>query len=134
IMSTCGMYDYAGEWMYRVGLPAKSGVAGGILAVLPGQLGIGVFSPRLDPRGNSVRGVAVCTDLSDELGMHCLRVPRSSQSAVRGERSLAAARSKRRRGSADVALLDRLGDRTRIYDIQGDLTFSGVEALARRIV
>ena len=45
VMATCGMYDYAGSWLYRVGMPAKSGVAGGIIAVLPGQLGVGVFSP-----------------------------------------------------------------------------------------
>jgi glutaminase len=44
VMGTCGMYDYAGEWLYHVGIPAKSGVAGGVLAVLPGQIGIGVFS------------------------------------------------------------------------------------------
>jgi len=55
VMGSCGMYDYAGEWLYRVGMPAKSGVAGGVIAVLPGQLGIGVFSPPLDSRGNSVR-------------------------------------------------------------------------------
>src|SRR5262249_33782669 len=59
VMTTCGMYDYAGEWVYAVGMPAKSGVAGGVMAVLPGQLGLGVFSPRLAVRGNSVRGVAV---------------------------------------------------------------------------
>ena len=74
VMTTCGMYDYAGEWVYWVGMPAKSGVAGGVLAVLPGQLGIGVFSPRLDARGNSVRGVAVCRDLSADFNLHFLRV------------------------------------------------------------
>jgi glutaminase len=134
IMATCGMYDYAGEWVYSVGLPAKSGVAGGILAVLPGQLGIGVFSPRLDARGNSVRGVAVCKDLSRELGMHFLRVARCSRSALRGVYSLAAVRSKRRRGPDDRALLDRVGDRARIYELQGDLVFSALELVVRRVV
>ncbi|MGB7426041.1 MAG: glutaminase A, partial [Ornithinimicrobium sp.] len=57
VMSTCGMYDDAGEWMVRVGLPAKSGVGGGIIAVVPGQVGIAIYSPRLDHHGNSVRGV-----------------------------------------------------------------------------
>ncbi len=55
VMVTCGMYDAAGDWVSAVGMPAKSGVGGGILAVLPGQLGIGTYSPLLDARGNSVR-------------------------------------------------------------------------------
>ncbi len=45
VMATCGMYDHAGSWLYEVGMPAKSGVCGGILAVLPGRFGIGVYSP-----------------------------------------------------------------------------------------
>ncbi|MGF1536678.1 MAG: glutaminase A [Elainellaceae cyanobacterium] len=70
VMYTCGMYDYSGEWAYRVGLPAKSGVGGGIVAVVPKLLGIGVFSPRLDLRGNSVRGLRVCEDLSSHFDLH----------------------------------------------------------------
>src|SRR5688572_17190052 len=63
VMGSCGMYNFAGEWIYNVGMPAKSGVSGGIIAVLPGQLGVGVFSPPLDAHGNSVRGVHVCDRL-----------------------------------------------------------------------
>lgn len=70
VMLTCGMYDYAGEWAYRVGLPAKSGVGGGICAVVPGRCGIGIFSPLLDARGNSVRGIKTCEDLSARFGLH----------------------------------------------------------------
>jgi glutaminase len=70
VMFTCGLYDYAGEWAYRVGLPAKSGVAGGIVAVVNRQLGIAVYSPRLDAKGNSVRGIAVCKELALHLGLH----------------------------------------------------------------
>src|SRR5262245_6334531 len=70
VMGSCGMYNYAGEWLYRVGMPAKSGVAGGVIAVLPGQLGIGVFSPPVDNQGNSVRGLRVCDDLSRFFDLH----------------------------------------------------------------
>jgi glutaminase len=134
IMTTCGMYDYAGEWLYAVGMPAKSGVAGGILAVLPGQLGIGVFSPRLDPRGNSVRGVQVCRRLSEDFGLHFLRVARASQSAVRAQYALAEISSKRLRPERERRILDQAGSRARVYDLQGDLTFSAVEAVVRRII
>ncbi|MEA5569302.1 glutaminase A [Anabaena sp. UHCC 0399] len=70
VMYTCGMYNFAGEWAYKIGIPAKSGVCGGIMAVVPHQMGIAVFSPPLDSRGNSVRGVKVCEELSQRLGLH----------------------------------------------------------------
>lgn len=67
---TCGMYDYAGEWAFTVGIPAKSGVGGGILGVLPGVSGLATFSPRLDRFGNSVRGVRVFEELSSKFDLH----------------------------------------------------------------
>ncbi|WP_107667352.1 glutaminase A [Cyanothece sp. BG0011] len=70
VMFTCGMYDFAGEWAYKVGFPAKSGVGGGILAVVPGVMGIAVFSPPLDQRGNSIRGIKVCEELSHHFRLH----------------------------------------------------------------
>jgi glutaminase len=66
---TCGMYDYAGEWVFTVGIPAKSGVGGGILGVLGG---LATFSPRLDEYNNSVRGVRVFEELSACFGLHLL--------------------------------------------------------------
>ncbi|MGM3305401.1 glutaminase A [Anabaena sp. WFMT] len=74
VMFTCGMYDASGEWAYRVGIPAKSGVGGGITAVVPSQLGIGTFSPPLDTKGNSLRGIKVCEDLSKDFGLHLFNV------------------------------------------------------------
>lgn len=72
VMYTCGMYDFAGGWVYQVGFPAKSGVSGGIIGVVPGKMGIAVFSPPLDERGNSIRGIKVCEELSRHFGLHIL--------------------------------------------------------------
>lgn len=72
VMFSCGLYDGAGEWAFEVGMPAKSGVSGGIMAVVPGKCGIGIFSPPIDTRGNSVRGTKACKILSKRLGWHAL--------------------------------------------------------------
>lgn len=76
VMLTCGMYDDAGDWVSSVGVPAKSGVAGGILAASPGRLGIGAWSPRLDDHGTSVRARALVSDLSETLGLHLMNTDR----------------------------------------------------------
>ena len=70
VMTSCGMYDASGSWLIRVGLPAKSGVSGGLIAISPSQFGVGVFSPRLDEYGNSTRGQRLLERLSDVLGLH----------------------------------------------------------------
>ena len=131
VMTSCGMYDYAGEWLYRVGFPAKSGVAGGILAVLPGQFGIGVFSPPLDARGNSVRGVAVCSALSSELELHSLRAERAALSTLRARFDLRRASSKRVRSQPQREALARAAQQAVVYQLQGDLSFAGMERIVR---
>ena len=82
VMHTCGMYDYAGEWAYRIGIPAKSGVGGGIVAVIPGQAGIGTFSPKLDLKGNSVRGIKVFEELATRFDLHVFQPGLTSTSLL----------------------------------------------------
>lgn len=115
VMATCGMYDGAGEWMLRVGMPAKSGVSGGLLAVLPAQFGIGLYSPPLDPNGNTVRGVAACRELSERFGLHLMHVvgrvphPLDPSTVV-----------------ADGSCL--------VWAMRGDIGFASAESIARGIL
>ncbi len=131
VMATCGMYDSSGDWVYTVGLPAKSGVSGGILAVVPGQLGIAVYAPPLDPRGNSVRGVATCRDLARDLDLHLVGRGRASAPSLRARHTVARLASKRTRSEAERSLLDIGGWQAEVLDLQGDLTFLAVEAAVR---
>jgi glutaminase len=133
VMMTCGMYDFAGEWAFRVGIPAKSGVAGGILAVVPGQLGIGVFSPPLDRRGNSVRGVAICEQLSRELDLHLYRTHLSPNSVVRRHYTATTVRSTRYRSAAAAEAIRDHGDCIAVFELQGDLYFATTEMLTRAV-
>ena len=134
VMETCGMYDYAGEWLYKVGMPAKSGVAGGVIAVLPGQLGIGVFSPRLDARGNSVRGLRVCEELSRRFDLHLLNRPADGRSIIRLKFTGADSNSSRVRTEEEKRVLRETGQRIHVWQLQGNLTFSTAEVVVRDVI
>ena len=133
VMNTCGMYDYAGGWQFDVGLPAKSGVGGGIAAVLPGHLGIGVFSPRLDAVGNSERGVKFCEDLSRNFRLHLFEDRGSGPDPVRRFYRGTEVRSSRMRRQAEVKALDHDGHAIAVCELQGELSFIEAERVSRRI-
>ncbi len=134
VMGSCGMYDYAGEWLYRVGMPAKSGVSGGVIAVLPGQLGIGVFSPRLDSHGNSVRGLQVCDDLSRHFDLHLFNTPHTSKSVIRLKFTAAQVNSNRVRTPVEAETLRAHGGSIQVIQLQGNLALCTAEVVVYEVM
>ncbi len=134
VMGSCGMYDYAGEWIYKIGMPAKSGVSGGIIAVLPGQLGIGVFSPPLDAHGNSVRGIKVCDAISRHCDLHLLNRPSIGKFTIRLKFTGAELNSSRVRMPEETKVLRELGGGIKVYQLQGNLSFTTAEAVVRDLI
>ena len=116
VMATCGMYDASGAWATRVGIPAKSGVSGGLIGALPGQIGIATFSPRLDRFGNSVRGVSLFERFSSDMGMHVMEVPPPAHAVVRSHHVI---------GTGPSA--------TRVLVLQGGLRFAAAERVVREV-
>ena len=117
VMASCGMYDSAGDGLSTVGIPAKSGVAGGIIGVLPGQIGVAAFSPKLDPHGNSTRGIEIMQRLSKDLGPHLMETGRPARSSLRETRK---------------TTID--GQPATIYVLQGDLVLSSIESLVHEVI
>jgi glutaminase len=133
VMATCGMYDYAGSWLYEVGMPAKSGVGGGIIAVLPGRCGIGVFSPRLDAKGNSSRGIAVCRQLSQDLGLHVFARTAPPQLVLNSVYTAADSPSRRQPSREKAAYLAENAHRIKFLSLQGMLAMDGAEYVIRQM-
>ena len=113
VMASCGMYDGSGRWMSSVGIPAKSGVAGGLIGTLPGQLGAASLSPRLNSEGNSVRGVDIFQSLSSTLGLHMMASNYYSAPGIRA--------------------VHRKGE-TNIVELQGMINFIAAETILHDLV
>ena len=113
VMASAGMYDGSGKWMSTVGIPAKSGVAGGLIGTLPGQLGAASLSPRLNENGNSVRGVEIFRRLSKTLGLHMMGSHYYSAPGIR---------SVRREGETNVVRL------------QGMINFTAAEQILHELI
>lgn len=133
VMATCGMYDYAGSWLYEVGIPAKSGVGGGIIAALPGRFGIGVFSPPLDAKGNSLRGIEACKHLSKDFGLHAFSRAGDPRMALGRVYSGADAPSRRQPGAEQRAYLKEHAHRIKYLSLHGLLAVDGIEYVIRRM-
>jgi glutaminase len=134
VMTSSGMYDYAGEWTYRVGMPAKSGVGGGIIAALPAQFGLGTFSPRLDSHGNSVRGLKVCETLSAHFDLHVLNRTGDVKTSIISDYDVHGISSRRSRQPHEQQILDARHGDIRVIELVGALTFATVDYITRKLV
>ena len=133
VMTSSGMYDSAGRWVYRVGIPAKSGVGGGIVASLPSQLGLGTYSPRIDDQGNSVRGLRTCEALSTHFGLHMLNRVGDVRTCIAASYDVGSVSSRRNRPPAEQALLEAHHAAGAILELTGALSFGNIEYVSRRI-
>jgi glutaminase len=133
VMTSSGMYDYAGEWTYRVGIPAKSGVGGGIVAALPSQLGLGTFSPLLDDHGNSVRGLKVCEALSARFDLHMLNRNADVRTSIMADYDIYGISSRRSRQPHEQQILDERHGDVRVLELVGALNFGTIDYVTRRL-
>jgi len=133
VMTSSGMYDYAGEWIYRVGMPAKSGVGGGIVAALPSQLGLGTFSPRLDSHGNSARGLRVCEALSARFDLHMLNRSADVRTCIIADYDIFGISSRRSRQPHEQQILDEHHSDIRVIELVGALNFAAIDYVTRRL-
>jgi glutaminase len=133
VMTSSGMYDYAGEWIYRVGIPAKSGVGGGILAALPARWGLGTYSPRLDSHGNSVRGIKVCEALSSHYDLHMLNRSDDARTSVIADYNIGKSSSRRSRRPHERKILAAHHNDVRVLELVGTLSFSNVDYVSRQL-
>lgn len=133
VMTSSGMYDSAGRWVYRVGIPAKSGVGGGIVASLPSQLGLGTYSPLIDDQGNSVRGLRTCEALSTHFGLHMLNRVGDVRTCIAASYDVGSVSSRRSRPPREQAILEAHHAECAILELTGALSFGNIEYVSRRI-
>jgi glutaminase len=133
VMTSSGMYDYAGEWIYRVGIPAKSGVGGGILAALPARLGLGSYSPKLDKHGNSVRGIKVCEALSSHYNLHMLNRSDDARNSIIADYNMGKSPSRRSRRPHEQNILAAHHHDVLVYELVGALSLSSVDYVSRAL-
>jgi len=133
VMTSSGMYDYAGEWIYRVGIPAKSGVGGGIVAALPSQIGLGTFSPLLDAHFNSVRGLKVCETLSSRFDLHMLNRSADLRTCIIADYDIFGIASRRSRQPHEQQILNERHSDVRVIELVGALNFAAIDYVTRRL-